>query len=118
MAQKTKSGFSLILKGMRFGNAFSERGTKNVQDIKTRLTRNGSDYVLNGQKFYSTRALFAHWIPVLCLMDVNGEDKPAIAHLERDSEGVNGRIEPRSPLAECPRSYSSRSISVEVLCGW
>jgi SfnB family sulfur acquisition oxidoreductase len=81
--------FDLILKGMRFGNAFSERGTKNVQDIKTRLTRNGSDYVLNGQKFYSTGALFAHWIPVLCLMDVNGEDKPAIAHLERDSEGVN-----------------------------
>ncbi|UBF29968.1 SfnB family sulfur acquisition oxidoreductase (plasmid) [Kovacikia minuta CCNUW1] len=81
--------FDLILKGMRFGNAFSERGTKNVQDIKTRLTPDGSDYVLNGQKFYSTGALFAHWIPVLCLMDVNGEAKPAIAHLERDSEGVN-----------------------------
>lgn len=80
--------FDLILKGMRFGNAFSERGTKNVQDIKTRLTREGSDYRLNGQKFYSTGALFAHWIPVLCLVEVDGEDKPAIAHLERDTEGV------------------------------
>jgi SfnB family sulfur acquisition oxidoreductase len=81
--------FDLILKGMRFGNAFSERGTKTVQDIKTRLTRDGSDYLLNGQKFYSTGALYAHWIPVLCLVDVEGEDKPAIAHLERDTEGVN-----------------------------
>lgn len=80
--------FDLILKGMRFGNAFSERGTKNVADLKTRLVRFGSDYVLNGQKFYSTGALFAHWIPVLCVDEAAGEGRTSIAHIERDAEGV------------------------------
>lgn len=80
--------FDLILKGMRFGNAFSERGTKNVADLKTRLVRSGDDYVLNGQKFYSTGALFAHWIPVLCLDEAAGEDRTSIAHIERDAVGV------------------------------
>jgi SfnB family sulfur acquisition oxidoreductase len=80
--------FDLILKGMRFGNAFSERGTKNVADLKTRLVQSGSDYVLNGQKFYSTGALFAHWIPVLCVDEAAGEGRTSIAHIERDAEGV------------------------------
>lgn len=84
--------FDLILKGMRFGNAFSERGTKNVGEIKTRLIRSGDDYVLTGQKFYSTGALFAHWIPVLCIDDEvseqSGEIKTVIAHIERNAEGV------------------------------
>ena len=80
--------FDLILKGGRFGNAFSERGTKNVADLKTRLVRSGSDYVLNGQKFYSTGALFAHWIPVLCVDEEAGEDRTSIAHVERNAEGV------------------------------
>lgn len=80
--------FDLILKGMRFGNAFSERGTKNVADLKTRLVRSGDDYILNGQKFYSTGALFAHWIPVLCVDEAAGEDRTSIAHIERDATGV------------------------------
>jgi SfnB family sulfur acquisition oxidoreductase len=80
--------FDLILKGMRFGNAFSERGTKTVADLKTRLVRSGSEYLLNGQKFYSTGALFAHWIPVLCLDEDAGEGRTSIAHIERDAPGV------------------------------
>ena len=40
-AQK-KHYFAEILKGHRFGNAFSEQGGKHVLDIKTRLSRNGS----------------------------------------------------------------------------
>ncbi|MDX2216048.1 MAG: SfnB family sulfur acquisition oxidoreductase [Oculatellaceae cyanobacterium bins.114] len=85
--------FDLVLKGTRFGNAFSERGTKNVSEIKTRLVRSGSDYLLTGQKFYSTGALFAHWIPVLCIdeevSEQLGEVKTVIAHIERNAEGVN-----------------------------
>lgn len=80
--------FDLILKGMRFGNAFSERGTKNVADLKTRIVKSGSDYILNGQKFYSTGALFAHWIPVLCVDESAGENRTSIAHIERNAEGV------------------------------
>ena len=61
--------FSEVLSGKRFGNGFSEKGTKHVLDLKTRVRRDGDDYVVDGTKFYSTGALFAHYVPVLGLDD-------------------------------------------------
>lgn len=75
----------LVLQGKRFGNAFSEIGTKSVTDVQTRLERSGSGYVLNGRKFYSSGALLADWIPVIVR---NDDDKTAIAFVERDAEGL------------------------------
>jgi SfnB family sulfur acquisition oxidoreductase len=57
--------FERALAGERFGNALSERGTKTVRDYRTTITPDGEGFRLNGQKFYSTGALFAHWIPVV-----------------------------------------------------
>jgi alkylation response protein AidB-like acyl-CoA dehydrogenase len=45
--------FDLVLQGKRFGNAFSEIGTKSVTDVQTKLTRSGDGFVLNGRKYYS-----------------------------------------------------------------
>ncbi|MCI0430280.1 MAG: SfnB family sulfur acquisition oxidoreductase [Rhodospirillales bacterium] len=78
--------FDLLLKGQRFGNAFSETGGKHVLDIQTRLTRDGDAYRLNGRKFYSTGALFAHWVPVWAL---NDEGQGVLAFVERDAEGLS-----------------------------
>ncbi|KGS77964.1 SfnB family sulfur acquisition oxidoreductase [Burkholderia pseudomallei] len=61
--------FSEILKGKRFGNGFSEKGTKNVLDLKTKVIRDGDGYRVDGTKFYSTGALFAHYVPVLGIDD-------------------------------------------------
>ncbi|MGJ3253966.1 MAG: SfnB family sulfur acquisition oxidoreductase [Elainellaceae cyanobacterium] len=80
--------FSEVLQGKRFGNAFSERGNKNVNDIRTRLERSESGYVINGRKYYSTGALFAHWIPVLCMHEVDGKDKSFVAFVDRNGPGV------------------------------
>jgi len=80
--------FNEVLQGKRFGNAFSERGNKNVNDIRTRLERVESGYVTNGRKYYSTGALFAHWIPVLCMHNVDGEDKAFVAFVGRNGPGV------------------------------
>jgi alkylation response protein AidB-like acyl-CoA dehydrogenase len=55
--------FEQVLSGKRFGNAFSEVGTKNVMDFRTRITPDGNAFRVNGKKFYSTGALFAHIIP-------------------------------------------------------
>ncbi len=77
--------FDLVLQGKRFGNAFSEVGTKSVTDVQTRLVRSGSGYVLNGRKFYSSGALLADWIPVVAK---NDDDKTVIAFVERDAEGL------------------------------
>ena len=56
--------FEQVLAGHRFGNAFSEAGTKNVQDFQTQIRPDGNQFVINGRKFYSTGALFADSIPV------------------------------------------------------
>jgi SfnB family sulfur acquisition oxidoreductase len=62
-AQKRKF-FALALQGASFGNALAERHGKTTQDISTKLTQRGADYVLNGQKFYSTGALFSAYVPI------------------------------------------------------
>lgn len=77
--------FDLVIKGKRFGNAFSEIGTKSVNDVQTRLQRNGSGYLLSGRKFYSSGALLANWIPVIAK---NEEDNTVIAFVERDAPGL------------------------------
>ncbi|WP_373529550.1 SfnB family sulfur acquisition oxidoreductase [Nostoc sp.] len=78
--------FNLVLQGKRFGNAFSEIGTKSVTDVQTRLEKSGDGYVLNGRKFYSSGALVADWIPVIAR---NDDDKTVIALVERGTPGLN-----------------------------
>jgi SfnB family sulfur acquisition oxidoreductase len=54
--------FGRVLAGDRFGNALSETGTKTAHDYNTVLLPEDGTLFLNGRKFYSTGALFAHWV--------------------------------------------------------
>ncbi|EJM61368.1 sulfur acquisition oxidoreductase, SfnB family [Pseudomonas sp. GM49] len=74
--------FKSVLDGWRIGNAGPERGTKNTLELKARLTADG---VLNGQKFYSTGALFAHWVAVKAL---NDDGKQVLAFIRRGTPGL------------------------------
>ncbi|PBJ08401.1 SfnB family sulfur acquisition oxidoreductase [Pseudomonas sp. ACN5] len=74
--------FKSVLDGWRIGNAGPERGTKNTLELKARITADG---VLNGQKFYSTGALFAHWVAVKAL---NGDGKQVLAFIRRGTPGL------------------------------
>jgi SfnB family sulfur acquisition oxidoreductase len=78
--------FASILHGWRIGNGGPERGTKNTLDIRTRLTADGDHFLLNGQKFYSTGALFAHWVAVKAL---NDDGKQVLAFVERGTPGLH-----------------------------
>jgi SfnB family sulfur acquisition oxidoreductase len=78
--------FGEVLAGKRFGNGFSEKGTKNVLDLKTRVTRDGDSYVVTGTKFYSTGALFAHYVPVLGL---DAERKGWLAYIPKGTPGLS-----------------------------
>jgi len=75
-----------LLQGKRFGNGFSEKGNKHVLDLKTRVTRDGDDYLVDGRKFYSTGALFAHWVPVLGLSE---DGKGRLAYIPKDTAGLS-----------------------------
>jgi len=77
--------FDLVLKGVRFGNAFSEIGTKNVNDVQTRLQPTEGGYLLSGKKFYSSGALLADWVPVVA-KDEN--DNTIVAFVEKGAKGL------------------------------
>jgi len=80
-----KELFESVLQGRRIGNAGPERGTKNTLDLKARITANGDHFVVNGQKFYSTGALFAHWVAVKALNE-NGQQ--VLAFVRRGTPGL------------------------------
>ncbi|MFE6823211.1 SfnB family sulfur acquisition oxidoreductase [Streptomyces sp. NPDC057690] len=84
--EQRKFFFAELLAGRRFGNAQSEAGGKDVQDIRTRLeSRPDGSYVLTGVKHYSTGALFADWIPVLARAE---DDRLHVAYVPSDAPGL------------------------------
>lgn len=78
--------FGRALAGDRFGNAFSEfRNKSALAPYDTRLLPEGDRLLLNGRKFYSTGALFAHWVAAVA-RDQN--DRVAIAFVPPKAAGL------------------------------
>ncbi|AUX78552.1 SfnB family sulfur acquisition oxidoreductase [Sinorhizobium fredii] len=77
--------FAEVLRGTRFGNAFSEFGSKRAVDFETKFIDVGDHVIVNGRKFYSSGALLAHLVPIVALDD-QGRAWYAIA--ERDAPGL------------------------------
>jgi SfnB family sulfur acquisition oxidoreductase len=84
-AAQQKRLFDLVLKGIRFGNAFSEFGSKRAADFETKFEDAGDHVIVTGRKFYSTGAIFAHLVPIVALDD-QGRAWYAIA--ERSAPGL------------------------------
>ncbi|WP_278493618.1 SfnB family sulfur acquisition oxidoreductase [Acinetobacter gyllenbergii] len=61
--------FDQVLQGKRLGNAFSEKNSKTVADLTTKIEFHDDYAVISGQKFFATGALLAHWIPVVAVSD-------------------------------------------------
>ncbi|KAF5887860.1 SfnB family sulfur acquisition oxidoreductase [Rhizobium sp. PEPV16] len=83
--EQKRNLFGMVLAGQRLGNAFSEFKGKNVEDFETRLVRDGDEFLVSGQKFYSTGALFAHLVPIVAL-DEGGHVVVAVA--DRTASGL------------------------------
>ncbi|CCB63379.1 SfnB family sulfur acquisition oxidoreductase [Hyphomicrobium sp. MC1] len=77
--------FDLALRGVRFGNAFSEFGSKKAAEFETKFTDAGDHVIVKGRKFYSSGALLAHLVPIVALDD-QGRAWYAIAR--RDAPGL------------------------------
>lgn len=54
----------LLAGGAVFGNASHERSTARVGDLATTVTPDGEDFLISGEKAYSTGSIFADWINV------------------------------------------------------
>lgn len=83
--RQKKHLFQSVLDGWRIGNGGPERGTKNTLELKAHLTAEGDGYAVSGQKFYSTGALFAHWVAIKAL---NEDGKQVMAFVRRGTQGL------------------------------
>ena len=77
--------FTAVLEGARIGNGGPERGARNTLEINTRIVRDGDGGRISGQKFYSTGALFAHWVAVKAVDD---QQRLVMAFVSRGSPGL------------------------------
>ncbi|BEP64622.1 SfnB family sulfur acquisition oxidoreductase (plasmid) [Variovorax sp. V213] len=77
-----------VLEGERFGNALAEIGHKDFKR-RTRLHEEGGSLQIDGQKFYCTGALFAHWIPTLVVAQEGEREVTKLAFVPRRAEGVS-----------------------------
>jgi len=84
-AQQRQRLYRTVLQGWRIGNAGPERNSKHTLDIRARLERDGERHFISGEKFYSTGALFAHWIAAKALDD---QGRPVLAFIQRGREGL------------------------------
>ncbi len=78
--------FGEVLKGTRFGNAFSEFGSKRAVDFDTKFEDKGDHVIVNGKKFYASGALLAHLVPIVAL---DGEGRAWYAIADRGAEGLS-----------------------------
>jgi SfnB family sulfur acquisition oxidoreductase len=77
--------FGKILFGYRWGNGHAEGGGDKAGVTKTRVTRQGDRYVVNGQKFYSTGAYYSSLISVGAV-DEDGRSVTAV--IDRHAPGL------------------------------
>lgn len=78
--------FREVLRGAQIANAQTERGTKTIRDLQTRVVRRpGGGFAVTGTKFYATGSLFADWLAVQALDD---EGRLHVAYVRADAPGV------------------------------
>lgn len=77
-----------VLAGERFGNALAEIGHKDFKR-RTRLTDEGNGPQVDGQKFYCTGALYAHWIPTLVVTLQGEREVTMLVFVPRRAAGVS-----------------------------
>ncbi len=56
-AAQQEQRFDFVARGLGFGNAFSEFGSKRVADFEAKFEQAADDVIVTGRKFYSTGAI-------------------------------------------------------------
>jgi SfnB family sulfur acquisition oxidoreductase len=81
--------FAAALAGARFANAQAERGGRTAaEDATTLRPRPEGGYLLHGEKFYCTGALFADWLVVRGVLPDGGK---AVAFVRPETPGISLR---------------------------
>jgi len=78
--------FKRFVAGDLVGNAWTEVGDVAIGDIRTKLSKKGNGWVVNGSKYYSTGSIFADWIDLFARRIDNNAD--VIAAVSTHQPGV------------------------------
>ncbi len=79
--------YGRVLAGERFGNALAEIGTRDYSR-RTRLVKEAGGWFVEGRKYYCTGSLFAHRIPTMVNVDVDGQEVAHLVFIPREAPGV------------------------------
>jgi len=79
--------YDRVLKGERTGNALAEIGHRDFKR-RTRLWQESGKWFVEGQKFYCTGAIYAHWIPTLVIAEEEGKPVSYLVFIPRTAPGV------------------------------
>lgn len=77
--------YTEILAGKRIANGGPEKNSKDTKAIQTTLTLENGQYLLNGEKFYSTGTSFADWLAIRAL---HPDGHTVLAIIDRHAAGV------------------------------
>jgi alkylation response protein AidB-like acyl-CoA dehydrogenase len=93
--EQKKEHLGRIISGeAQWCQGFSEPGSgSDLASLQTRAVRDGDDYVINGQKIWTSGAQFAHWMFMLARTDSDAPKHKGISYflLDMKSPGVTVR---------------------------
>lgn len=78
--------FPRVLAGEIFGNAATEKGGNALGTTNTKLREEGGQWLLKGEKYYTTGSIFADWVVVMASTD--GLEGRQYAIIRADAAGV------------------------------
>jgi len=99
--EQKKEHLSRILSGeVQWCQGFSEPGSgSDLASLQTRAVKDGDDYIINGQKIWTSGAQYAHWMFMLARTDPDAPKHKGITYFLVDMKSPGIEVRPLTNLA-------------------
>jgi len=99
--EQKKEHLSKILAGeVQWCQGFSEPGSgSDLASLQTRAVKDGDDYVINGQKIWTSGAQHAHWMFMMARTDPDAPKHKGISYFLLDMKSPGVEVRPLTNLA-------------------
>jgi alkylation response protein AidB-like acyl-CoA dehydrogenase len=100
-ADQKQEHLSRILSGeVQWCQGFSEPGSgSDLASLQTRAVKDGDDYVINGQKIWTSGAQYAHWMFMMARTDPDAPKHKGISYFLVDMKAPGVEVRPLTNLA-------------------